>query len=141
MSGPAAAGYQRRVGEVNARFAGRIVHTARQARQLIADPALQVFPGHGMHCVFNPATALCQLRDGNDHRATPDVEDCQPRCPNIARTDADIAVLRADLDHLDRILNGPLAPAPRHARDQTRADRLRVLVARHDQHQTEPESR
>jgi hypothetical protein len=54
------------------------VHTARQARQLIADPALQVFPGHGMHCVFNPATALCQLREGNDHRATPDVEDCRP---------------------------------------------------------------
>jgi hypothetical protein len=138
ISGPAAADYQRRIGEVHARFAGRIVHTTRQARQLIADPALQVFPGHGMHCVFNPTTALCQLREGNDHRATPDVEDCQPRCPNIARTDADIAALRTDLDHLEQILNDPLAPTPRHARNQTRAERLRTLI---DRHQTEPESR
>jgi hypothetical protein len=140
VSGPAAGEYRRRLGEVHALFAGRVVHTTRQARNLLADPALQVFPGHGMHCVFNQTTALCQLRDGNDDRLTPDVEDCRPRCPNIARTGADVAILRADLRRLEQALDDPLAPAPRHARDQARAERLRAVIARHDQHQPETES-
>jgi integrase len=140
VSGPAADGYRRRVGEAHARFAGRTVHTTRQARNLLADPTLQVFPGDGMHCVFIQTTALCQLRDGNDHRLTPDVTDCRPRCPNIARTDADVAILRADLRRLEQACDDPLAPAPRRARDQARAERLRAVIARHDQHQPEAES-
>jgi integrase len=138
VSGPAADEYRRRVGEVNARFAGRIVHTTRQARNLIADPALQVFPGRAMHCVLNQTTAMCQLRESADHTVTPDIDDCRPRCPNIARTDADIDALRADLRRIDDRLDDPLAPAPRRARDQANAHRLRILIARHEQHQETP---
>ncbi len=138
VSGPAADEYRRRVGEVHARFAGRVVHTTRQARNLIADPALQVFPGRAMHCVLNQTTAMCQLREGADHTVTPDIDDCRPRCPNIARTDADIGALRADLRRLDDRLDDPLAPAPRRARDQANAQRLRTLISRHEQHQETP---
>jgi integrase len=131
VSGPAAAEYQRRVGDVSARFAGRVLRTTRQARQLLADPALQVFPGDGMHCVFNRATALCQLRQGDDHRVTPDLDDCRPRCHNIVRTDDDMARLRERLLLHEAALADPLSPAPRRVRDQAQAERLRALIERH----------
>src|SRR5207245_2939246 len=83
-----------------------------QARHLVTDPALQVFPGRAMHCVLNQTTAMCQLREGPDHTATPDVDDCRPRCPNIARTDTDIEALRTDLRRIADRLDDPLAPAP-----------------------------
>jgi integrase len=137
VSGPAAAEYRRRVGDVTERFAGRVVRTTRQARQLLADPALQVFPGRGMHCVFSQATALCQLRHGDDHRVTPDLDDCRPRCPNIARTDEDVAQLREWLLQHEAALADPLSPEPRRARDQAQVERLRALI---DRHQRPPET-
>lgn len=112
LSGPAVDEYRCRIGQVNARFAGRSLRTVRQARHLLAGPVLQVFPGRAIHCVFNPDTALCRLRPDGDQRLTPDIDDCRPRCPNIARTDHDIDQLRERLAHLDRLLADPLAPAP-----------------------------
>ncbi|GAA3353158.1 hypothetical protein GCM10017744_005210 [Streptomyces antimycoticus] len=48
-----------------------------------------------MTCVLNPATAACQLRGAaDDPMVTPDLDDCRPKCPNIARTDRDIEHVR-----------------------------------------------
>jgi integrase len=137
VSGPSAAEYRRRVGDVAARFAGRVLRTTRQAGQLLAEPALQVFPGRGMHCVFNQTTALCQLRHDDDHRVTPDLDDCRPRCPNIARTDEDIARLRERLLQHEAALADPLSPEPRRTRDQAQVEHLRALIDRHP-HPPEP---
>jgi len=42
VSGPAACPYQERVDQVSRRFAGRVLNTARQVRDLLANPALQI---------------------------------------------------------------------------------------------------
>jgi hypothetical protein len=85
-----------------------------------------------MTCVLNPATAACQLRgSADDPMVTPDTDDCRPRCQNIARTDRDITYVRRRADELSQIVDDPLAPPIRHAREQHELDRLRAIVDEH----------
>jgi hypothetical protein len=133
VSGPAASAYTHRIAEGVHRFTGRVLTTTRQARDLLTNPALQVHPGLGMTCVFDPGKAQCRLRAGTtDVRATPDLTDCQPGCQNIARTDRDIDRLRHKAAELEVLASDPLAPAPRAERQRRELARLHAIIADHD---------
>ncbi|WP_327358069.1 site-specific integrase [Streptomyces sp. NBC_01304] len=132
VSGPAAPAYNQRVHQVSRQFAGRVLTSTRQARDLLDNPALQIHEGKGMTCVFDPAKAKCRLGGTESSRRTPDLTDCQPGCQNIARTDRDITVLQGQIVELEDLVDDPLSPAPRQERERHELARLITLVADHD---------
>lgn len=109
LSGPAAQQLRDRTRQASARFVGQVIPTSRQEAKLLQDPSLQVFPGKGMHCVFNRTTALCV----NENDATPSLNQCSRNCSNIARTDEDIRALQSELHSLP---TDTLAPEIRNHR-------------------------
>lgn len=114
VSGPAADTYRHRIGAAHQQFAGRVLNNIRHARDVVANPLLQIYPGRAMTCVFDPAKALCQLHStGSDVRRTPDQDDCRPNCQNIAYTDRDIADLNARLAELQDLTADHLSPQRR----------------------------
>lgn len=132
ISGPAAATYIHRVTEAQHTFAGRVLTNTSQARDLLANPLLQIYPGRAMTCVFDQAKALCQLRSAEgDERTTPDQDDCQPACRNLAYTDRDIAALRRHATELETLLGDFLAPSPRYQRARAELDRVHALIHNH----------
>jgi integrase len=132
VSGPAADPYQHRVHAAHQQFAGRVLPNTQQARDMIANPLLQIYPGRAMTCVFDQTKALCQTRaTENDVRRTPDQDDCRPNCQNIAYTDRDISELREQAAELKQMLSDYLAPSPRHHRIRAEHDRLRALIHQH----------
>jgi integrase len=110
VSGPAADRYRARVWGGSDRFAGRVIRSGRQASSVLANPSLQIYPGEGMTCVFDPSTALCQMRatTSGDDRSIPDLNDCRPACRNIARTDRDMAGVRQHAARLRPLVDDPL---------------------------------
>ncbi|MCW2626648.1 hypothetical protein [Mycobacterium sp.] len=133
VSGPAAGQYRHRVVDAQ-RFAGHVLTTRREARTLFSNPDLQIYPGIGMTCVFDPQRAACRTdRDDTDTRRTPDLSDCRAHCANIARTDRDIDALRDQAAHLAEIASDPMAPEPRTIRYRHELDRLCTLIDEHDQ--------
>ncbi|MGW5317877.1 hypothetical protein [Nocardia thailandica] len=136
VSGPAAAEYRHRV-QAGQRFAGHVLKTSRDARNLLANPDLQIHQGDGLTCVFDPHRAACRAPgDPADMRCTPDLTDCRPNCANIARTDRDIAVVIELAASLTGMAEDPLAPAPRRARLRHELDRLHTILAAHDDKDT-----
>lgn len=134
VSGPAADEFLRRVADADRRFAGRVHPTVRTANKALENSSLQVFKGRGMHCVMDASKAACAVTPlGRSNEMTPDIDGCKPQCQNIARTDDDIAELRADADRLEEVASDPLAPAIRTARERAEAARLRTIVAQHEQ--------
>lgn len=132
VSGPAANTYRLRISAAHKQFAGHVLTSSKQARDLLGNPLLQIFHGKGMTCVFDPKQAACQLRgDADDPMVTPDIDDCRPRCPNIARTDRDIAEIRRRRDELAVIVADPIAPPIRHRREQRELDRLDTILENH----------
>lgn len=132
ISGPAAGSYQYRIPAAHNKFAGRVLVNNRQARDLLANPLLQIYPGKAMTCVFDQSKALCQVRVAEgDVRTTPDQDDCRTNCGNIAYTDRNIDQLRAEAASLSALLDQSIAPSPRHHREQAELDRLRRIVADH----------
>jgi len=136
VSGPAAEVYRQRVHTGHEQFAGRVLTNIRQARDLLTNPLLQIYPGRAVTCVFDPAKALCQQHRAADHSGTtPDLDDCRTTCQNIAYTDRDIQQLRQWGVRLHELLGDFLAPSPRHARIRAERDRLRELIRNHEQSQ------
>jgi len=124
LSGPAATEMEHRTRLATAKFSGRVVPTRRQAKALLSDPALQVFKGEGMHCVFNQTTALCaRSAEG------PSLGECRSGCSNIARTDEDIDELKALVAELNDDL---LAPPIRYQRAQLVAATLTKAIHEHE---------
>ncbi|MBS2545530.1 hypothetical protein KGQ19_01470 [Catenulispora sp. NL8] len=133
VSGPAADNYRFRVSAANKEFAGRVIIGERRVRDLLGNPLLQIHHGEGMTCVFNPVTAACQIRgSADDSMVTPDIDDCRPKCPNIARTDRDIAWIEQRAAEIEDIVADPLAPPIRHARERSELDRLLKIIAGHE---------
>ncbi len=133
VSGPAADNYRHRVNTAQQKFAGRVLTSPGHVRDLVTNPLLQIFPGRGMTCVFDPAKALCQLRPAEDDvRRTPDQDDCRPTCQNIAYTDRNIAEVRRRATELQALTDDHLAPSLRHHRERAELDRLRAIIRRHD---------
>lgn len=132
VSGPAAQTYRNRISAATAQFAGHVLTTGKQARDLLANPLLQIFHGEGMTCVFEPAHALCQIQgSASDPMVTPDIDDCRPRCRNIAQTDRDVVTIRARRDELKEIVNDTLAPPIRRHREQQELNRLNIILEKH----------
>lgn len=133
VSGPAADAYQQRVRTGASRFAGRVLRTTGEARDLLANPDIEVVRADGMTCVPDRERALCRMRtDEHSHRSIPDTDDCRPKCPNLARTDTDIASIMQKITELREIVADPLAPALRHQREATELARLEAIVAGHE---------
>ena len=133
VSGPAATEFKRRIADGDRRFAGRVSVTIRQAEKNLQHPSLQVFEGHGMHCVMDVTTAACQVTPmGKTEVMTPDTDDCRPHCQNIARTGSDIEQLRIDAARLEEVARDALAPSIRTSRERAEAERLRTLIALHE---------
>ncbi len=133
VSGPAADNYRHRVNAAQKKFAGRVLTDPKYTHDLVTNPLLQIFPGRGMTCVFDPAKALCQLRPAEDDvRRTPDQDDCRPTCQNIAHTDRNIADVRRQAAELQDLVDDHLAPSLRHHRERAELDRLRTIIRHHD---------
>lgn len=140
VSGPAADAYRQRVAAANRQFAGHVLTSEGQARDLIGNPLLQIHHGEGMTCVLNPAQAACQLRGAvDDPLVTPDTDDCRPKCRNIARTDRDILQIRTQHQELAEITADPLAPPIRHTREKRELERLGALLDEHEQRRADPQ--
>ncbi|MGX1972514.1 hypothetical protein [Streptomyces kronopolitis] len=133
VSGPAADTYRQRVTTANRQFAGQVLTSDGQARDLVGNPLLQIHHGQGMTCVLDPVQAACRLRGTTDDPlVTPDIDDCRPRCPNIARTDRDIEQVREDYRELADAVDDPLAPPIRHERELHELGRLRQILDAHE---------
>jgi integrase len=133
VSGPAAQTYRHRVAAATRQFAGHVLTSNRQARDLLTNPALQIYHGDAMTCVFDATVAACQLRGtAEDPLVTPQIDDCRPWCRNIARTDRDITALRTRRDRLTLIVDDTLAPPIRCERDQAELRRITTILETHD---------
>ncbi|WP_071289748.1 hypothetical protein [Mycolicibacterium llatzerense] len=133
VSGPSASTYRQRIDVAHQKFAGRVLKNTQQARDMLANPLLQIFTGKGMTCVFDQSKALCQTRSAEaDPRVTPDQDDCRPSCHNIAYTDRDISQLRIAAAGIGDIINDSLAPSPRHQRASAELARLQQIIDDHD---------
>jgi hypothetical protein len=133
VSGPAADAYRTRISGAGAKFAGRVIRSGRQAKAVLANPSLQIYPGKGMTCVFDPTQALCQMHgaDTGDRRRTPDLDDCRPACRNIARTDRDIDAVRRHAEELKTLVEDPLSPPIRHNRERRQLEHLNQILNQH----------
>jgi hypothetical protein len=139
VSGPAADTYRRRISAAHEKFAGRVLRNTQQARDMLGNPLLQIFPGRAMTCVFDQAKALCQMRRAQgDPRVTPDQDDCRPNCRNIAYTDRDIDELRVEVAGIRDIVDDSLAPSPRNQRASAESERLQRIIDNHDRHRQAP---
>lgn len=71
--------YKQRVRTAPLKYAGRMLRTGREARDLLANPAIQIVKSAGLTCVADPYRALCRIRtDQGGGRFTLDVSDCRP---------------------------------------------------------------
>lgn len=139
VSGPAAPAYRTRIEAAHHKFGGRVLKNTQQAKDLLANPLLQVFPGRAMTCVFDPDKALCQIRTSEgDKTATPDLTDCRPNCRNKAYTDRDIATLRHEVAELQTAQRTSLAPSPRNHRLNATIERLQGVIDTHVGDEPEP---
>ncbi|MFE9476775.1 hypothetical protein [Streptomyces griseofuscus] len=105
---------------------GNIV-TARQARQILANPQLTVYdnPHTLLMCVYKRDKALCH-RGTKD---TPSLDRCVSTCANIARTDRHADGLRRRATVLDQ--QAAQVPGPLGERLRSKAHHLRNVADAH----------
>ncbi|MFG2488014.1 integrase [Streptomyces virginiae] len=110
-------------------FAGSL-RTARQARDILDNPALAVYdnPNALLMCVYNPQRALCHRTDTTD---SPRLDRCQPSCANIARTDRHAQELRQRAAALERQALSEAVPGPLAERLHHNCARLRAQANAH----------
>lgn len=132
VSGPAAGTYRDRVAGGSNRFAGRVVRSSKQARHILANPSLQIYPGKGMTCVFDAASALCEAAPSHDEaRLTPDIDDCRSACRNIARTDDDMLDIQREAAELLSVIDDLVSPPLRLERERRRLAYLNKIIDTH----------
>lgn len=117
VSGPAADEYKARLGRANT-FTGLTVTTTSQVNTALANPDLQIYHGALVTCVFRPATAACLPH--TDDVTRPVWSRCRLDCTNAARTDRDVANLRAHADTLTHDLKSLPLPEPLRQRIHAR---------------------
>jgi hypothetical protein len=126
LSGPAAGELEQRVRGTSEKFAGKVLLTGRQARKLLRDPLLQVYPGRGLHCVFDRPKARC-IMDTDDG---PLLSGCQPDCAKIARTGPDIeGTPRQARSHAGRLA----APPVRHQHTTAIRESIQSIIETHQE--------
>jgi hypothetical protein len=129
ISGPAAAEYRTRI----ARFHGRVVNQAHNARRLLASTDPDIHHGDGLTCVYHAETAECRrilVRQGLIPDG-PQESHCRSTCPNLAYTDRNIDQLRGQLEILDATIGDPLTPQPLRDRAHAQAQAARATIDRH----------
>ena len=133
VSGPAARRLADAAWQAASRFEGLFL-SPRQARALLADPALQVHdsPGAFLACNYDPAKALCNPdREAGSIAGHPALDRCDPACANIARTDEHITALAAEIARLRAESASPILPGPIRQRLADRAAALEKIAERH----------
>lgn len=131
VSGPAA----KRLIELASRGAGfgGTFLTDAEIRRIKADSRLKLYdnPQTYLACMFDPDKALCQSGRARNSATEPKLDQCQPNCPNIARTDRHITGLDNEVQRLRTEADSPLTPVPLALRLHTRADTLVTLIEAH----------
>ncbi|MBF6083168.1 integrase [Nocardia cyriacigeorgica] len=145
VSGPAARRLIRAAHEQHDRFGG-LVTTPRQAKALLADPALTVFDNADAYlaCNYDPGKALCNPANASGPTPTPSLDRCHTNCSNIARTDTHARQLRTAANQIRAQADSPLVPQPVAERLKHRAASLIELADTHDRTRittTDPEPR
>lgn len=131
VSGPAARRLIHAAVTEHQRFGGMIT-TTRQARNLLADPTLNVFENDEalLLCNYDRAKALCHpSRGGSDD--TPSLDRCRSACANIARTDHHTERMTAAAQNLRVQASSPLVPEPLAERLRSKAEHLEELADQH----------
>ncbi|WP_198427407.1 hypothetical protein [Streptomyces buecherae] len=131
VSGPAARRLIHAAATEHERFGGMIT-TTRQARNLLADPTLNVFENEEafLMCNYDRTKALCHpARGGSD--SAPSLDRCRSTCANIARTDHHADQMLAAAENLRMQALSPLVPEPMTERLQFKAEHLEELAAQH----------
>lgn len=136
VSGPSVARYLAGVQEFAAEFGGKYL-TVRQAARLLRDPALRIFDNglQPVACCYDASQALCHpdRERRNEAIATPDLTRCNVRCPNVARTDRHIEMLRSEISWEKEQSASAIVPEPLRIRHRQRADTLNAIVLKHEQ--------
>ena len=135
VSGPAADRFVAAVTDYGAQFRGSVL-TRRDAPKLLKNPNLQIYDNADqfLACCYDASRALCHpdvdQTTGIDR--SPDLLRCDPACSNIARTDAHMSSLAAEVADLDDEISSPATPFPIQVRLSQRRDRLLKLKADHE---------
>lgn len=110
-------------------FDGAVI-TARQARDLLANPALAVHdnPHALLLCVYDPHKARCRRQSQQD---APILDRCVAGCANISRTDQQAQQLVVKAETLEKQAAG-LTPEPLAERLRAHASTLRAHVQQHE---------
>ncbi|MEU6183703.1 hypothetical protein [Streptomyces coeruleorubidus] len=97
VSGPAARRLINAAAQEHHRFGG-LITSIRQAKDLLADPTLNVFENKEafLFCNYDRAKALCHP-GRNAKSEAPSLDRCKANCANIARTDTHAHQLRTRL--------------------------------------------
>lgn len=129
VSGPAATRLIAAAAEGTNQFGG-VVTTARQAASLLGNPHLQVYDNERgfLWCNFRRDQALCLRGSDPDEQNTPRLNACRPTCSNIARTDAQVARMRAHALLLMRQAETTPAPIATRLTDHAEALYLRASI-------------
>jgi len=109
-----------------------MITTARQAKNLLADPAMAVFENKQAYliCNYDPSRALCNPNRSNKTTA-PSLDRCVSTCANIARTDRHASHLLEHADRLAAQAGSPAVPQPIAERLQQKADEVNQLAQQH----------
>lgn len=141
VSGPAAQRYIAAASEYQNKYAGAFM-TRRQLTALLANPRLQVYqhPQAFTSCNYDPFKALCDAGAAADEPSlkTPSLSRCDSRCPNLSRSDADIAAAHEEIDALEAELAGGINPYPIQQRLGQRRTGLLHLIDQHESTRTVP---
>lgn len=106
--------------------------SAAEIRRIKSDSRLKLYDNAQSYlaCMYDPNKALCQS-DRVGQAAEPKLDQCQPNCPNVARTDRHIAGLETEVRRLRDEADSPLTPVPLALRLRARSDTLVALIDTH----------
>lgn len=130
VSGVAAADYVAAVTE----FAGKHL-TASQAKAVRQNPAAALYENAHLHlmCLYRGDQALCHPDNAGqrDGRQSPDLTNCDIRCPNVVYTDRNIADMEEAARQERARAESPGTPLPQVVRSTQRAKRMEEIIAKH----------
>lgn len=135
VSGPAADRYLAAVTEFTHTYRGRFLPPSGYA-QLLKNPKLRIFDNgiQPVACCYDATKALCH--PGNQRtpnvRHGPNLTHCDSRCGNVARTDAHIADIRAEIGQLKEQRSSPLTPQPMQQAHDQRITKLKNIIDTHE---------
>ena len=130
VSGAAATDYIAVVTE----FAGKRF-TASQERAVRENPAASLYENDHLYvmCLYRGDQALCHPDNARqpDGAQSPDLTNCDIRCPNVVYTDRNIADMEEAARQERAKAESPGTPLPEVVRFTQRAERMEEIIAKH----------